>query len=209
MTAKETNDRHDKLQKVMEYAAAQKASYKTAEVTTKMLGLSSKGQFYDVLKGAWSNVAADVFDRIARQCGAESGWKIVETSNYQRIRGAMLKAANHGDLNALCGDTGTGKTKAAKTLSAMIPNANYILADVTMTKATFLLEILKGLTPQYYNYRGLQGQMSAVCDLMTQKQNSVLIIDDAGKLKESVLSLVQVIFDRTKGVCLSNEPSGT
>ena len=199
MTAKEIQDRQDKLQKVIDYATAQKASYKTAEITSKMMGLTSKGAFYDVLKGAWANVAADVFDRICRQCGAESGWKIVETANYQRIKGAMLKAANHGDLNALCGDTGTGKTKAAKTLSAIIPNANYVLSDVTMTKATFLQSILKGLTPQYYNYRGLQSQMSAVCDLMSQKTNSVLIIDDAGKLKENILSLVQVIFDRTKG----------
>jgi DNA transposition AAA+ family ATPase len=199
MTTKEISERSDKIQKVLDYVAAQKASYKTAEITAKMLGLTSKGQFYDVLKGAWGNVAADVFDRVARQCGAESGWQIVETSNYQRIKGAMLKAANHGDLNALCGDTGTGKTKAAKTLSAIIPNATYILADVTMTKATFLSEILKGLTPQYYNYRGLQSQMSAVCDLLSHTTNSVLVIDDAGKLKESVLSLVQVIYDRTKG----------
>ena len=44
------------------------------------------------LGGKWENVSALVFDRIARQCGIESGWKIVETDNYKRIRGAILKA---------------------------------------------------------------------------------------------------------------------
>lgn len=199
MKFNEIQERQDKLESVSKFATAQKAIHGNIEIACNMLGLTSKSQLYDVLSGKWENISARKFDAIARMCGVEKTWAVVETSNYQRIKGAMLKAANHGDLNALCGDTGTGKTQAAKTLCKILPNALYVMGDVTMTRRTFMQAILKSLTPTYFNYRSMQAQMSAVCDLLCKKTCPVLVIDDAGKLKENVLALMQVIYDRTKG----------
>jgi type II secretory pathway predicted ATPase ExeA len=199
MNLEEIKSRESFAKPVQEYANRVKQSSPNVEAAVSALGVSSRAVLHDIINAHWLKVSAAQFDRLAAQCTTQQAWRVVETNNYTLIRGAINKAAAESNLNALCGDTGTGKTTAALQLSQKMPNVFYVLADVTMTQAGFLNAILTQLTPQSHVYRGIREQTKAVCDLLKKRPNPVLLIDDAGKLRETCLSIIQVIYDRTKG----------
>jgi type II secretory pathway predicted ATPase ExeA len=125
-------------------------------------------------------------------------WNYVETANSKTIGGAIQAGKNMGIMFALTGDTGTGKTFAAKYHVSRIENAYYILGDVLTTKAAFLDAILEAMGIESPKQTA-SAKIHAIVNHVQTKQLPVLVIDDAGKLKNAVIQLIQVIYDRIEG----------
>jgi AAA domain len=136
-------------------------------------------------------------------------WNYVETANSKTIGGAIQAGKNMGIMFALTGDTGTGKTFAAKHRVSRIENAYYVLGDVLMTKAAFLDAILEAMNIESPKQTA-SAKIHAIVSHVQTERLPVLVIDDAGKLKNAIIQLIQVIYDRTVsqlGIVLLGTPA--
>ncbi len=188
------------LEEVYQYVVNQKATYKSKEATAKMLGISA-GMMYAVLNKEWEKIAKDTLLTLAAKAGSTgiSDWQIVETVNYQKVMGACKAAQHLSGMFALLGETGTGKTVAASHISKRLQNVFYVLADMKMTQTAFLDAILTAMGVRAYNYRGCSAKVNAICQTLSRATKPLLVVDDAGKLSSSVLALIQIIYDHTRG----------
>ena len=181
---------------VLQYVTNVRATFKTKELTARQLGISP-AQMYDFINADWAKISLDAFNRMAQNVGIERTWNIVETANFKKIRGAFNAAQRLSNMYALLGETGTGKSTAAKYLAAKMDNVFYVLADATMSRLAFMDAVLSSMGLQAYNYRNASAKMTAICQKLMASTKPLLVIDDCGKLKTSTITLIQIIYDRT------------
>jgi energy-coupling factor transporter ATP-binding protein EcfA2 len=126
-------------------------------------------------------------------------WQAVKTKNVSAVSQTVSAARSMGDMLCVTGETGTGKTYAAELLSQKVKNTYYLLGDVTTTKASFVDGLIKSVNVGA-SVKTLSAKMNAVVNhLCSLDGRAVVIIDDVGKLKNSVLQMIQVLYDRIQG----------
>jgi DNA transposition AAA+ family ATPase len=174
-------------------------SLKIKELVAKKLNISPSTT-YDFRNGAWEKIGIERFNQVLNIATSDtSTWQPVETKNFTVIRQAINMQADMKRMSAIIAETGSGKTFAAKKCAKML-GAAYMMVDATMTQAAFLDEILKALNVHNYMcYRGISDKTKKVVAALMLHPVPVIIIDDAGKMKDNVLQLIQVLYDRTVG----------
>ena len=186
------------LQKIREYLTGIKSLYKSREVCARQAGLKSAGAWYDFINQRWEKVSKESFDRMATKAGVTGNWQMVNTVNLKKITDACIVAQQLKSLYAIVGETGTGKTGACEHIAAERKGMVYVMGDILMSRTGFIDKMLKAMGCITIK-ESLESKMTRICHNLMMRECPLLVIDDAGKLKESVLQLVQVLFDRTKG----------
>ena len=135
-------------------------------------------------------------------------WKLIETSNYATIKELAWEAQEYSRFFGIYGNSGFGKTATLRDYKRTNPNCYYVLADVLMSgKKHFLAAIQKamgistGASPA--------DMMNAICNVLDGQNKPIIIIDDAGKLSESNLRVIQLLYDRTErklGLIIAGTP---
>lgn len=124
-------------------------------------------------------------------------WDLFKTTNYLEIFKLCKDAQEHSRFLSCIGDTGLGKTATFKEYARITPNTFYVLCESVHTQKEFLWEITKaiGIT--------VSGSCSNIINAITAKliqtDKPLLILDDAGKLSDSNLSMIQLLYDKTDG----------
>lgn len=139
-----------------------------------------------------------ISDRMWRTIGAWAGvetthWGIRETANLNSICHLCDDAKTHFRLLAVSDRTGLGKTTALKYYAGRNECTWYVLCTVTMTRMDFLSSIMRAM--------GIMGEGSihqrttAIIRHLLESERGLLILDDAGKLSDPCIRLIQVIYD--------------
>ena len=102
---------------------------------------------------------------------------------------------NH--FRAIAGFTGGGKTVALRSFADRHPNAAYVEANILMNRKSFLSAICRAFGMHIDDTA--EGLMNKIVDRMISEEQTVLLIDDAAKLKDDCFRLLQVIYDKTEG----------
>lgn len=167
-----------------------------------MMGVSATVISFAVNKKKFSErrlISNDMWRKIESYFDAPTTdhWDLFKTTNYIEIFKLCKDAQEHSRFLACIGDTGLGKTATLKAYQRETPNSFYVLCESVMTQKEFLWEITKAVGIN------VSGSCSTIINAITAKliatHNPLLILDDAGKLSDSNLSMIQLLYDKTDG----------
>lgn len=146
------------------------------------------------LLGIWNFVTLNKVDNIYKTSDFVSTFKLCE------------KACKYHFMVGLTADTGMGKTTAI-TAFARQKNVFYVCYDKTMNPRQFFVALLRELA---YPYDGNMNEMvNRAADELNKLDNPLLIIDEAGKLNQTMILYLHVLRDKVRmncGIVLAGMP---
>ena len=184
-------------EKVQVYIAKRIALGDPKNKIAKHLGISH-AHLLSMERGEWQKVSNDLLNTIAGQLRLHD-WSIVNTPNFAKIKLLCEDAHLNKRFLAIAGYTGGGKTTALRHYAENNKDVAYIHANVLMNRKDLLAAILNALDLDK------EGTAAAMMQSIIQKllslNNPCVIIDDAGKLHDNCLRLLQLIYDETENQC--------
>ena len=135
--------------------------------------------------GHIDKISEDMLRNIISQLKPSGEFKIVATSNFNTVHGICKKAQASGQLCALIGYTGAGKSTALFNYFRSTENVYYLECKNSMNRKQFLNALLLEMGINY------MGSVYEMIKLIIQQLNSqhrpLVIIDEAGKLSTNIL----------------------
>lgn len=150
-----------------------------------------------MMAGKWQSISDRQWLKIYNYVRpAVDSSQLFNTADYVAIKNQCKAAKSDHYMTALIAAEGMGKTTALKAL-ARNENVFYVYIEFGMSARYFFLELGRVLG---YQLTGNVSQMKAkVCDILNQLVSPLLLIDEAGKISQSVLMHIHALHDRTKG----------
>lgn len=186
------------LNAVQEYVQEKIATAGSQNEAARQLNMTA-AHLINFRDANWGKISLKKFNQVAALVGY-SGWRTCETENLIVATSLADQAQQHARMIALTGYTGSGKTSALKLYARKTPQAYYVLCDAEMNKKRFLFAILQAIGVRSDDAGSNVGEMiDAVCRKLNGEASPLLILDDSGKLSDSLLRIIQIIYDRTEG----------
>lgn len=143
----------------------------------------------------WRKIAAGLQLQLSDGSGFE--WQIFTTKGYETITALCADAHRQRRMLAVYGETGQGKTTALRQYAANHSgHTGYVLCDVLMTQSDFLNECLRAFG---ISAEGTRRQKVQRLTGHMRNNGSLLILDDLGKVSDSIYRIIQLIYDQTEG----------
>lgn len=122
-------------------------------------------------------------------------WRIVATANYETIQRIADEAVAQRGIYCITGDSGYGKTTALLAIARKHAETIYVLCDYLMTRKSFVAHLAQsvGLKTDSNNTREL---LEAIAAHLRSKEGATLLLDDVGKLSQTVYPIIQLLYDR-------------
>jgi DNA transposition AAA+ family ATPase len=150
-----------------------------------------------ILNGKWEKISDDYWRKLANALNLNTEWQLFGSVSLSTIQNLCEDAQTNHRFLAGYGATGAGKTTALRNYSTKKANVGYVLCDVLMNQNQFLTEILQsfGLTAEGTKISKIQ----KLANHLNRVESPLLILDDFGKVSDSIYQLLQLIYDRTEG----------
>jgi transcriptional regulator with XRE-family HTH domain len=188
-------NKQDIAQALKEYRDQKGLSLKDLEAEMKMS--------YATVSNIVNFKLDDVSERMMRTVAAflkMDDWQLMETNNFAIVHELLWEAQEYSRFFGIVAESGFGKTAALDAYKKKNPNCFYMLSDILMSgRKGFLgtiqraMGIREGGTPAE--------MLEAIVVKLNSLKSPLLIIDDAGKLNDSNLRIIQLIYDRTERRC--------
>ena len=150
--------------------------------------------------GKWANISPAMWNKVAAFLGIREAWTLFETPNFLRVRKVCQDAQQHHKMLAVAAFTGAGKTTALKEYAAKNPNTYYVLCTLVMGRKELVSAILRAMGLEQVGT--VAAGLAAISAKLNETTDPLLILDDAGKLPDGILPIVQIIQDSTEGQAL-------
>jgi DNA transposition AAA+ family ATPase len=166
--------------------------------TAKIAGCSP-ATITQLMANSLDGISVKMLRKIASELGVrlENTWDIVATPVLNSIKKSCDEAKENSRMIGIIAATGQGKTTALRLYEQKNANTYYVLCNVLMSRITFLKAIAKAI--------GVvdSGSSIELLNRITSRLNStetpLLILDDFGKVKDSVYQMLQLIYDECEG----------
>lgn len=189
------------LDAVQAYVREQIEKATSQNEAARLLGISP-AHLINFREGRWENISEKLFRQIAAKARVGAGWSVGLTANLTISTNLLGEAKRYSRMFALVGYTGSGKTEALQLFCRKQPASYYVLCDSEMTKRLFLMAIVRACGLRLGDMGLTAGEMiDAICQKLNTDNHPLLCLDDVGKLSDSVLRLIQIIYDRTERRC--------
>lgn len=189
------------LDAVQAYVREQIEKSPSQNEAARLMGISP-AHLINFREGRWELVSEKLFRQIAAKARLGAGWSVGLTTNLTIATNLLAEAKRYSRMFALVGYTGSGKTEALQLFCRKQPASYYVLCDSEMTKRLFLVAIIKACGLRLDNMGVTAGEMiAAIVSKLNTDSHPMLCLDDAGKLSDSVLRIIQIIYDRTERRC--------
>ncbi len=146
-------------------------------------------------------ISDSMWNKLATFFGiTKNDWKTIFTTNAKTINALCADTQINSRFIAIAGYTGAGKTTALKYYADKnASNTFYVLCNVLMGRKEFLKAIQKSIGISIEG--SLIYQMQGIIDRLSGMDVPLLILDDAGKLNDGNMKLIQLIYDELQGQC--------
>lgn len=168
---------------------------------SKHLGISSAQVINIREESKWSNVSDDLWIKIRNQISPKLGkdWQLFATYNHGLITALCEDSKENSRMLGISANSGYGKSTSLLQFETDNFNCYYILCDSISRQNDFLRKILKQLG---MNESATASQMvDMIVDKLNSTDKPLLILDDYGKVPDSIIRITQLIYDRTEGNC--------
>lgn len=183
------------LQQRVEEALKMMSQAELARRLQAQIGYGSEATIINIKRGNWDLISAEAMNKL-RAFFRLDGWQIRNTHNFVVITKLCDDSRTNKRMMAVAGYTGAGKTTALRKYATDNADTYYVLCTVVHSKRSLLDSIQRSMGIE----RGaaIGEMMNAIVDKLNAGNNSLLILDDAGKLSHTCLRLLQVIYDQTE-----------
>ena len=146
----------------------------------------------------WELLSDRLWYHIARQVGFFTGeWQAADTTSYLLLRILFSDAQHYGMTYGIAIGKGLGKTFTAARYAQENSNTYYIESNEQMNRKSFMTLLMKEANMSYKG--AVPEMMQYFADNIEQKEEPLLIIDDAHKLKDRVLHLLVLLSNSLAG----------
>lgn len=146
----------------------------------------------------WSNIDDRMWLKVWNFVKPNKIDSLYNTSDFAAIQKLCTQAKSNHIMVSLIGDTGMGKTVALEALSRR-ENTFYIYYNSSMRPRHFFYELGKLLG---YDFDGsMYDMINKVCDTLNSMDEPLIMIDEAGKLSDTMLMHLHILRDRTMHNC--------
>jgi hypothetical protein len=151
----------------------------------------------------WDLIKPEMWSKVGFSLGFdESEWQIAETMGYRKVANICTDAKNEAFFMILSSPAGRGKTKPLeKYYELNADNEVFYIKCREWAKREFLVELCKSLgidSTKYYVHVDKLG--AKVSEFFNQRKGRkpLLIVDDAGKLRDSAIRWFIHLFDENE-----------
>lgn len=180
------------------------ARYDSQNKAATALGISP-ATLSSIRNGKVENISNEMWAKLesATQALQRSAneWQLAEISSYQEIAYALNDAQQFNAMTWIVGDAGCGKTTSARAYAANHRNAFYILCSEDMKKSDFLKSICKQLGVKVDGLRNSEIPQAIAENVISEKQDALLMFDEADKLQDNVLAYFIQLYNMLEGYC--------
>lgn len=146
----------------------------------------------------WEKLSNSMLIRIWNYCNHNRVANLFYTVDFVSAFKACDKARRHHFMIGLIADTGMGKTTAISTYSRQ-KNVFYVCYDKTMNPRQFFCSLLRELANPFES--SLNEMINRAAEELNRLENPLIIIDEAGKLNQTMILYLHVLRDKISGNC--------
>ncbi|WP_312339523.1 ATP-binding protein [Sphingobacterium sp.] len=160
------------------------------------IGVSS-ATLSNMCNDKWNSIDDKMWKKVWNYVKPKSVGVTLNTVDLQDIERMSEKARKYKLMLGLIGDTGMGKTVALESISRK-ENTFYLYFDNQRPKQ-FFYQLGKLLG---YDFEGsVYDMISRACEVLNTLDSPLLMVDEAGKISDTILMHLHVLRDRTMQNC--------
>lgn len=151
-------------------------------------------------RDAWAQIALAL-----NLASEQSAWTAVPTSVYKSVYKICYTAKRHSYAVGIDGEAGIGKTYTLKRFQALEDQVVFVQGSVDLSAKGFLLELATALGIQAEG-KSQRELTDSFCRQLRNKsiasrEKPLVIIDEASKLRDSVLHKFITLYNELEGFC--------
>lgn len=160
----------------------------------------SETSIRSVLAGRYENITDAFWRNLRGQISTPetNNWVIVDTPVINDVTFCLREAQEDKDCVWAISPAGSGKTEAARKYVRENPDAYYVLCDESMAKSDFAIELARSIGLRVNTQRKARAIIMDAIQLLSEKENPILIFDEADKLSDSILYFFISIYNHLK-----------
>ncbi len=147
---------------------------------------------------SWESINEKMWRKIWVKVGTNPNAELFATADFTACKTACETARKNRFMVGITGDTGMGKTTAL-TACAMQKHTYYVAYDKTMKPKQFFVALLREMGVAFDG--SLNEMVTRIADELNSLNNPLVIIDEAGKITQSMVLYLHVLRDKTNKNC--------
>lgn len=153
----------------------------------------------NIAKGNWENISDEMFLKVGKLLGYnhDQPWSLVQTYDWHTLVTFFDDARTYGNVYAVIGAAGSGKTFTASWYARNFKNVYHIVCAEYWNRRMFLSEILRQLGRTNTGYT-MGEMMEEIINEMLKQNKPLIILDEADKLTDSVLYFFITLYNQLK-----------
>jgi len=185
------------IKEALKNYCAQQGSQNAAAKTLNNVSAATISQ---ILQGNWDNIAATMWRRIAKQIGVNDEWIYAPGTHIGKQLNFFLDdAKGYANVHAIIHREGGSKTETAEYYAKNNENVWLIKSSEYFNRKTFLARILQVMGKDYSGT--VSEMMESIVRNIEQVEEPLLIIDEADKLNDQVLSFFITFYNELEDKC--------
>ena len=154
-----------------------------------------------ILNAQWDLISDEMWRNIASQVGyREERWEAAETANYRALMTILADAKANSLTLGITGNAGSGKTFACRQFTAGNKNVYHLICNEYWGNKLFLSELLM-LIGRDSSGMSISEMINETVRVLKVQELPLIIIDEADKLKDSVLHLFISLYNKLEDEC--------
>ncbi|MBC6425217.1 MAG: AAA family ATPase [Ekhidna sp.] len=161
----------------------------------------SPGTVSQIMNGNWKQISDEMWRKVSGQIGGHAAdWHHVEIQAFRKLRELLSDAHLNGQVCAVTGDGGVGKTHAFRHYAALHHNVIWLRCEKYWTQKYLLEELLRGLGIDPKG-RIIVEMMEEISDRIKKRGQVLIIFDQFNKLRDSVKDYLIPLYNDLEGSC--------
>jgi Cdc6-like AAA superfamily ATPase len=172
-----------------------------AKAVARLQGVS-EATISQMRNNRWELISDDMWRKVGKQVGWDSkaSWELVETHDFMTLVTYFADAKDYGNVFALVGSAGTGKSRTADWFARHKSNTYHITCAEFWNRKMFLGKLLEAMGKENTGYN-IAEMMDVIIDTILKQDHPLIILDEADKLSDQVLYFFITLYNMVGGKC--------
>lgn len=189
---------HEQKKQVREALIRYVGTYQSQAEAAATLDAVSPSTISQITDHNWEMLSDGIWYNVARQVGFYCGtWQAADTSAHLLLRILFNDAQHYGMAYGIAIGHGMGKTFTAAKYARENANVVYVTGSDTYNRKTFLKAMLSAAGHEADGTA--PAMLRQLVSVIMEKEQPLLVIDDAHKLKDRVLLLLVLLANSVAG----------